>query len=81
MDRDVELVKTLPYKANSYACFVNSALAIHGVSPRGITNIPRRYINFIAELPFKAFEPKQLSKLQQMWFASEVREAVQDDKY
>ena len=81
MDRDVELVKTLRYAANSYACFVNSARAIHGVSPRGITNIPRRYINFIAELPFKAFEPKQLNRLQQMWYASEVREAVQDDKY
>ena len=81
MDRDVELVKTLRYTANSYACFVNSARAVHGVSPRGITTIPRRYINFIAELPFKAFEPKQLNRLQRMWYANDVREAVQDDKY
>ncbi len=81
LDRDVELVKTLKYAANSYACFVNSAKAIHGVSPRGITEIPRRYINFIAELPFKAFEPKQLNKLQQIWYAKDVHAAVQDEKY
>jgi hypothetical protein len=81
MDRDVELVKTLKYAANSYACFVNSAKAIHGVSPRGITDIPRRYINFIAELPFKAFEPKQLNRLQQIWYSKDVSAAVQDDKY
>lgn len=81
LDRDVELVKTLTYAPNSYACFVNSPLAIHGVSPRGITDIPRRYINFIAELPFKAFEPKQLNRLQQMWYSKEISAAVQDDKY
>jgi hypothetical protein len=81
MDRDVELVKTLPYTANSYACFVNSPHAVHGVSPRGITDMPRRYINFIAELPFKAFEPKQLNRLQRLWYANDIREAVQDEKY
>lgn len=81
MDRDVELVKTLPYAANSYACFVNSERAVHGVSPRGLTNLPRRYINFIAELPFKAFEPKQLNRLQRLWYANEVQEATQDEKY
>lgn len=81
MDRDVELVKTLKYAANSYACFVNSAKAIHGVSPRGITDIPRRYINFIAELPFKAFEHKQLNRLQQIWYSKDVSAAVQDEKY
>lgn len=81
MDRDVELVKTLPYSANSYACFVNSQRAVHGVSPRGVTELPRRYINFIAELPFKAFEPKQLNRLQRLWYANDVRDAVQDEKY
>jgi hypothetical protein len=81
MERDVELVKTIPYAANSYLCFVNSPRAVHGVSPRGITNIPRRYINFIAELPIKAFEPKQLNRLQHLWYAHDVREAVQDEKY
>ncbi len=81
MDRDVELAKTVTYAANSYTCFVNSAKAVHGVSPRGITDVPRRYINFIAELPFKAFEPRQLNRLQQIWYAKEISAAVQDEKY
>ena len=79
--RDVELVKTVPYQANSYLCFVNSPAAVHGVSPRDETDVPRRYINFIAELPIKAFEPKQIGRLQQLWYASEVDEAMGDDKY
>jgi hypothetical protein len=79
--RDVELVKTVPYRANSYLCFVNSAEAVHGVSPRDTTDVPRRYINFIAELPVKAFEPRQLGRLQRFWYASEVDLAMGDDKY
>ena len=81
LNRDVEMVKTVPYRANSYLCFVNSPEAVHGVSPRGTTDVPRRYINFIAELPVKAFEPKQLGRLQRFWYASEVDLAMGDDKY
>lgn len=81
LNRDVELVKTVPYQANSYLCFVNSPQAVHGVSPRDTTDVPRRYINFIAELPVKAFEPKQLGRLQRMWYASEVDLAMGDDKH
>ncbi|NJM92080.1 MAG: hypothetical protein HC861_05040 [Rhodospirillaceae bacterium] len=81
LNRDVEVVKTVPYRANSYLCFVNSAQAVHGVSPRDTTDVPRRYINFIAELPVKAFEPKQLGRLQRFWYASEVDLAMGDDKY
>jgi hypothetical protein len=43
------VVKTVPYRANSYLCFVNSSEAVHGVSPRDTTDVPRRYINFIAD--------------------------------
>ena len=81
LTRDVEVVKTVPYRANSYLCFVNSARAVHGVSPRDTTDVPRRYINFIAELPMKIFEPKQLGRLQRFWYASEVDLAMGDDKY
>ncbi len=81
LNRDVELVKTVPYRANSYLCFVNSPQAVHGVSPRDRTDVPRRYINFIAELPVKAFEPKQLGRLQRFWYASDVDLALGDDKY
>jgi hypothetical protein len=81
LNRDVEVVKTVPYRANSYLCFVNSPQAVHGVSPRDTTDVPRRYINFIAELPVKAFEPKQLGRLQRFWYASEVDLAMGDDRY
>ena len=81
LSRDVEVVKTVPYRANSYLCFVNSPQAVHGVSPRDTTDVPRRYINFIAELPVKAFEPKQIGRLQRFWYASEVDPATGDDKY
>jgi hypothetical protein len=81
LNRDVEVVKTVPYRANAYLCFVNSPQAVHGVSPRGTTDVPRRYINFIAELPVKAFEPKQLGRLQRLWYGSEIDLAMGDDKY
>jgi hypothetical protein len=81
MNRDVEMMKIVKYEANAYACFLNSEQAVHGVSPRSITNVPRRYINFIAELPIKAFEPKQLNAWQKLWYASDVRAAAQDERY
>jgi hypothetical protein len=81
LNRDVEMVKIVPYEANAYACFLNSEQAVHGVSPRGITHVPRRYINFIADLPMKAFEPKQLNAWQRLWYASDVKAAAQDERY
>lgn len=55
LPQDVEARHRLDYAANSLACFVNSAQAAHGVSPRGPACHPRRYVNFIAEMPFAAF--------------------------
>jgi hypothetical protein len=80
LDGDVKKVKIVKYEANAYACFLNSQQAVHGVSPRGITNVPRRYINFIAELPIKAFEPKQLTGWQKLWHRREVQAALQQDE-
>ena len=81
MDRDIRVVETVPYSANTYLCFVNSQKAVHGVSPRGVTTIPRRYINFIAELPIEVFRPRQLNKWQQILYASEVRDAMNEERY
>lgn len=81
MDRDVEKVKTVEYAANAYACFLNSEQAVHGVSPRGITNTPRRYINFIAELPLEAFGPKQLTSWEKILYRSDVKAAAQEERY
>jgi hypothetical protein len=56
---DVEHMKTIAYAPNTYVAFVNSPQSVHGVSPRDVTTVPRRYINFIAEVPVRAFEPRQ----------------------
>lgn len=78
---DVEHAKTVQYAPNTYVCFVNSERAVHGVSPRDVTPIPRRYINFIAELPIKAFSPKQVGRFQRLFHASEIAAMNGDDKY
>jgi hypothetical protein len=80
LHRDVELVRTVPYRANTYMCFVNSPRAVHGVSPRGTTSVPRRYINFIAELPIKAFEPTQVTGLKRLWYRNEVDYAATEER-
>jgi hypothetical protein len=67
LEADLERVETVKYAANCYLGFVNSESAVHGVSPRTVTSIPRRYINFIAELPFDAFAPRQVSRLQRLF--------------
>ncbi len=81
LNTDIDLVKTVPYAANSFVCFVNSARAVHGVSPRGLTSMPRRYINFIAELPIDAFTPKQIGRWQKLWLSRDVKLAANNDKY
>lgn len=74
---DVERVKSVPYAANTYVAFVNSPQAVHGVSPRAITPAPRRYINFIAELPSFFYDPPQAALPLRLWHrltASDARE-------
>lgn len=58
---DVERVTTIAYAPNTYVAFVNSPQSVHGVSPRDVTSAPRRYVNFVAEVPLRAFEPTQAS--------------------
>lgn len=81
LERDIERVKTVQYAANTYLCFVNSQAAVHGVSPRSVTAVPRRYINFIAELPVNAFKPKQLNKLQRFLFSAKGAAREPEDRY
>lgn len=50
---DVETIRTARYAANTLVFFLNSPKSIHAVSPRSATSIPRRHINFCADL-FKA---------------------------
>jgi hypothetical protein len=46
---NVELIDTIPYRPNTLVMFLNSPLSIHGVSPRGVTPVERRYVNLLAE--------------------------------
>jgi len=40
---------TIPYEANVFVCWVNTPLAIHGVSVRQPTEFSRRFINFTVD--------------------------------
>jgi hypothetical protein len=46
----VELVKKVPYKANTFLCFLNTAYSIHGVMPRSSSRIPRRLVYMNADV-------------------------------
>lgn len=45
----IEKVKTVAYKANRMVMWLNSPYSIHGVSPRSVTPLTRRYVNFLGE--------------------------------
>lgn len=67
---DVELREQVPYAANTLVAFVNSAKAAHGVTPRAPSPLPRRYVNFIAEVPFAVFETPMLGRMRQLMYWS-----------
>ena len=47
--RNVERQFTIPYRANTLIIWINSPAALHGVTPRSVTEVPRRYMNFLGE--------------------------------
>jgi hypothetical protein len=85
LPQDVTPVETVPYGPNTLACFVNSVQSVHGVTPRGPSVQPRRYINFIAELPFKAFAAPSMSIPARLRHWPEIRQirrrSVGADRY
>jgi hypothetical protein len=70
---DVKEDRVVGYTANRFASFVNSPNSIHGVTPRPVTESYRRYINFVAHTPYKAFSLPKLSPLKQLTFWLERR--------
>jgi hypothetical protein len=59
-ERDLEPVKTIPYRRNTAVFFMNTPRAIHGVTVRGGTPLPRRLVNLVAglyTLPRKTLYP------------------------
>lgn len=63
---DIELRGQVPYAANTLVAFVNSPKAAHGVTPRAPSPLPRRYVNFIAEVPFAVFETTMSGRMRQL---------------
>lgn len=63
---DIDEIATVPYGANKFLAFINSARAIHGVTPRPVTEWTRRYINFVVETPVDAFALKPLPLLRRI---------------
>ncbi len=45
----VEKVETIAYEPNTLVMWLNTPHSVHGVSPRGLTDWPRRYVNFLGE--------------------------------
>ena len=45
----VECVERIRYDANVLVFWINTPFSIHGVTPRGLTETPRRYVNFVGE--------------------------------
>jgi hypothetical protein len=70
---DIELREHVPYAANTLVAFVNSARAAHGVTPRAPSPLPRRYINFVVEVPFRVFETTMFGLAQRVFYWPRAR--------
>jgi hypothetical protein len=49
-DADVEIVREIPYEANTLLMFLNSPASLHKVTPRSASPIVRRHVNIIGEI-------------------------------
>lgn len=65
---DIEWRAQVPYAANTLMAFVNSAGSVHGVTPRAPSPLPRRYINFIVEVPFNVFDAPMMPLVQRLFY-------------
>jgi hypothetical protein len=68
-DKYVEKVKTIPYRLGTLVFFMNSPKSLHGVSVRGQTSVPRRFMNLVIETPKPLFDlaPLQEGRFRRMW--------------
>lgn len=47
---EVRLQKTVPYRANQFAMFLNTPRSLHGAAPRSVTPYPRVVVDFVCEV-------------------------------
>lgn len=52
----VETVATVPYERNMLVVFLNSPTALHGVTVRSRTDVPRCFVNIVAEVERPLFD-------------------------
>jgi hypothetical protein len=55
-DKYLEVVKTVKYDRNVLVLFLNSVYAMHGVTPRSKTPIPRCFLNLVGEVSRPLFD-------------------------
>lgn len=62
--RHVELVKTIPYKANTFVLLINSIDSLHSVTTRQPTIHTRKFLNLLADAsgPYFQLQPSLLSR-------------------
>ncbi|MBJ20896.1 MAG: 2OG-Fe(II) oxygenase [bacterium] len=59
-EKYIESVKRIPYRRNTLLAWLNTRHSLHGVTPRSVTSIPRRYVAISGECftgarPFEFF--------------------------
>ena len=45
------MVSTVPYDPNTLVFFVNGKNSYHAVTPRTVTEYPRRFVNIVSQFP------------------------------
>lgn len=61
--RHIELVKTIPYRANTFVLLLNSINSLHAVTVRETTPHTRQFLNLLADGKSPFFELRQLPHL------------------
>jgi hypothetical protein len=54
-DSHVEVVRTVPYAANTLVLFINSLDSLHGVTVRSETPHPRLFVNLVGEVDDRSY--------------------------
>ncbi|HVO03514.1 MAG TPA: 2OG-Fe(II) oxygenase [Candidatus Cybelea sp.] len=85
LPRDLDKRGVVRYAPNTMVAFANSTDAVHGVTVRSPTRIPRRYINFVATTRFKVFATPELTRMERFLHWPQMRRmevrALQGDQY
>jgi hypothetical protein len=65
----IDVVRTVKYERNVLVLFLNSEYALHGVTPRSVTNVPRCFLNLVAEVSKPLFDVTEYQE-RQSFFSS-----------